>query len=146
MKSYFRQILLLSAFLIVGGQLIGCASKKAVERKESSHVASIVRDTLHDSIYIYNNVHVRDSVIILQQGDTILKEKWKVVTEYQDRWRDRWRTQLVHDTVIKRDSIYIEKEKRPSKLQQLRNGIGNIAIVIISVIIFIAIIRYIRVT
>jgi hypothetical protein len=144
MKSYFRQILILSAFLIVGGQLIGCASKKAVERKESSHVASIVRDTLRDSVYIYNNVHVRDSVIILQQGDTILKEKWKVVTEYQDRWRDRWRTQLVHDTIIKRDSIYIEK--RPSKLQQLRNGIGNIAIVIISVIIFIAIIRYIRVT
>ena len=143
MKSYFRQILILSAFLIVGWQLIGCASKKAVERKESSHVASIVRDTLHDSIYIYNNVHVRDSVIILQQGDTILKEKWKVVTEYQDRWRDRWRTHLVHDTIIKRDSIYIEK--RPSKLQQLRNGIGNIAIVIISVIIFLAVIRHIRV-
>lgn len=131
MKSYFRQILLLSAFLLACGQFTGCATKKAVQHTESSQLVSIVRDTLRDSIYIYNNVHVRDSVIIVQKGDTVFKDRWKVVTEYQDRWRDRWRTELVHDTIVKNDSIIITKDKGLTKWQRFRMGVGNVSFIIL---------------
>lgn len=129
MKSYFRQILLLSAFCLVCGQFIGCATKKAVQHTESSQAVSIVRDTLRDSVYIYNNVHVRDSVIIVQKGDTVFKDRWKVVTEYQDRWRDRWRTELVHDTIIKNDSIIITKDKGLTKWQSLQIWLGRLFVI-----------------
>lgn len=142
MKSYFRQILPLSAFCLVCGQFIGCATKKAVQHTESSQAVSIVRDTLRDSVYIYNNVHVRDSVIIVQKGDTVFKDRWKVVTEYQDRWRDRWRTELVHDTIIKNDSIIITKDKGLTKWQRLKMGVGNVSFAVL--MLMVAAILFIR--
>lgn len=131
MKSYFLQILRLTAFLLLCGWLSSCATKKAIEHTQQSQTTSIIRDTLRDSIYINNNVYVRDSVVIWQKGDTVYKDRWKIVTEYQDRWRDRWKTELKHDTIIKTDSLIVTKEKQLSKLQRLRMGVGDVSFVVV---------------
>ena len=62
--------------------------------------------TLHhavDTVVIYDSVFIRE----LQKGDTIFRDR----TEY----RDRWRTQIIHDTIIKTDSIVRVIEHPPEK-------------------------------
>lgn len=131
MRSYLSRISRLCAFSLLCGVLIGCAAKKGVESATSSHSVSIVRDTLRDSVYIINNVHERDSIVMYMRGDTVYKDRWKILTEYQDRWRDRWRTEIQHDTIIKTDSVRVTVEKRLTRWQQVRIWGGNIMFVLI---------------
>ena len=62
--------------------------------------------TLHNSV---DTVVVRDSIFIreIQQGDTIYLTR----IEY----RDRWRTQLIHDTIVHTDSIVQVIEPPPER-------------------------------
>lgn len=72
--------------------------------------------TRTDSVVKIDSVHVNDSVIIKQAGDTIEIDRWH--TEFKDRWRER----VVVDSFIKVDSVSVPYpvEKKLSKWQQLR--------------------------
>ena len=62
--------------------------------------------TLHnsvDTVVIYDSVFIRE----LKKGDTIFCDR----IEY----RDRWRTRIVHDTILKTDSIVQVIEHPPEK-------------------------------
>lgn len=139
-KSYFNGISALLGFCVLALIVIGCVTKRTAESNKTAFVATAVHDTLRDSIYINNKVYVRDSVLVYQQGDTIFKDRWKVVTEYQDRWRDRWRTEIKHDTIFKTDSVVVIKEKQITKLQRLRMYVGDlfaaIALLVAAVIVW----------
>ena len=72
--------------------------------------------TLHHTTQHYTTLHhtvdtvvVRDSVFIreIQQGDTVYLTRIE--------FRDRWRTQIIHDTIIKTDSIVRVIEHPPEK-------------------------------
>ena len=56
-----------------------------------------------------DTVVVRDSVFVSerQRGDTVYMKRVE--------WRDRWRTQLVHDTIVRVDSIVQVIEHPPQK-------------------------------
>ena len=69
-------------------------------------------DTHHSSLIAHNSndtVVIRDSVFIreIQKGDTI----YLTHVEY----RDRWRTRLVHDTILRTDSIVRIVDHPPEK-------------------------------
>ena len=77
---------------------------------------SLDTTTLHHATQHYTTLHnavdtvvVRDSVFIreIQKGDTIY------LTHVE--WRDRWRTRLVHDTILRTDSIVRIVEHPPEK-------------------------------
>ena len=77
---------------------------------------SLDTTTLHHATQHYTTLHnavdtvvVRDSVFIreIQKGDTI----YLTHVEY----RDRWRTRLVHDTILRTDSIVRIVEHPPEK-------------------------------
>ena len=77
---------------------------------------SLDTTTLHHATQHYTTLHnavdtvvVRDSVFIreIQKGDTI----YLTHVEY----RDRWRTRLVHDTILRTDSIVRTVEHPPEK-------------------------------
>ncbi len=62
--------------------------------------------TLHhavDTVVIYDSVFIRE----IQQGDTVYLTRVE--------WRDRWRTQLVHDTIVHTDSIVQVIEHPPER-------------------------------
>lgn len=93
----------------------------------------------HDSIYFTkvqrDSVWLHDSISVKEKGDTVLIEKWH--TKYREK--------QVHDTtyVAKIDSIPapypVEKlvEKKLSKWQMLRMGIGDLVImIIVGVLVF----------
>ena len=70
------------------------------------HNATQHHTTLHN---VVDTIVVRDSVYVREvlRGDTV----------YRDRvaYRDRWRTHLVHDTVVKTDSIVQVIEHPPER-------------------------------
>ena len=57
----------------------------------------------------HDTVVVRDSVFVSerQRGDTVYLTRVE--------WRDRWRTQLVHDTIVRVDSIVEVIEHPPER-------------------------------
>lgn len=77
---------------------------------------SLDTTTLHHTTQHYTTLHhtvdtilIRDSIFIreIQKGDTVYLTR----IEY----RDRWRTQLVHDTIVHTDSIVQVIEHPPEK-------------------------------
>ncbi len=88
--------------------------------------------TTTDSVVKVDSVHVKDSVIIKQAGDTIEIDRWH--TEYKDRWRER----VVIDSIIKVDSVSVPYpvEKKLSKWQQAKVDWGGWAMLFVVVLIF----------
>ena len=88
--------------------------------------------TRTDSVVKIDSIHVKDSVIIKQAGDTIEIDRWH--TEYKDRWRER----VVVDSFIKVDSVSVPYpvEKKLSKWQQAKVDWGGWAMLSVVVIVF----------
>ena len=96
--------------------------------------------TRTDSVVKIDSVHVKDSVIIKQAGDTIEIDRWH--TEFKDRWRER----VVVDSFIKVDSVSVPYpvEKKLSKWQQAKVDWGGWAMLIVVVFIFLFLYIYPR--
>lgn len=80
-----------------------CSSTKIVEYEKLNVDSSITKMASVDTIYLHDSIYIRER----QKGDTV----------YRDRieYRDRWRMRLVHDTVIKTDSIVQVIEHPPER-------------------------------
>ena len=57
----------------------------------------------HDTLIIHDSIFVREYVA----GDTIFRDRIQ--------YRDRWRTQIIHDTIIRTDSITQVIEHPPER-------------------------------
>ena len=82
--------------------LVSC---KSLSPTTIASAASMASTTIHTR----DTIFLRDSIFISerQRGDTVYLTR----TEY----RDRWRTHLVHDTVVKTDSIVQIIEHPPER-------------------------------
>ena len=82
---------------------VSCKSVEVVGRSEVQDVQKFSVARSVDTIYRHDSVYVRE----VQRGDTVYLTR----VEY----RDRWRTQLVHDTV--RHTEYVDRvvEKPPER-------------------------------
>lgn len=82
--------------------LVSC---KSLSPTTIASAASMASTTIHTR----DTIFLRDSIFISerQRGDTVYLTR----TEY----RDRWRTHLVHDTVVKTDSIVEVIEHPPER-------------------------------
>ena len=82
-----------------------------VSCKSHEHCSTVVQNgsELFNVVRSVDTVVVRDSVFVSerQRGDTVYLTR----TEY----RDRWRTQIVHDTIVRTDSIVQVIEHPPQK-------------------------------
>ena len=56
-----------------------------------------------DTIYRHDSIYIRE----VQRGDTVYLTRVE--------WRDRWRTHLVHDTIVRIDSIMQVIEHPPER-------------------------------
>lgn len=65
--------------------------------------------TDHATIHTHDTLIIHDSVFVsvLQKGDTVFRDR----IEY----RDRWRTQVIHDTIVRTDSIVQVIEHPPER-------------------------------
>ena len=80
------------------------SSCKSVESINSNLSTLDVRHSTHtDTLVIRDSIYIREFI----KGDTVFRDR----IEY----RDRWRTQIVHDTVLKTDSIVQVIEHPPER-------------------------------
>ena len=72
--------------------------------------------TLHNATQHYTTLHNVVDTIVLRDS-IYIREFIKGDTVFRDRvaYRDRWRTHLVHDTVVKTDSIVQVIEHPPER-------------------------------
>ena len=70
---------------------------------------------MSDSITLRDSTHTRDSIFesVRQQADTIFRER--VVFRDRVQYRDRWRERVVHDTIVRTDSIAQVIEHPPER-------------------------------
>ena len=85
--------------------IVCLASCKSLEPTTQYH-ATQHYTTLHNAV---DTMFIRDSIFIreVQKDDTIYLTRVE--------WRDRWRTRIVHDTVLKTDSIVQVIEHPPER-------------------------------
>ena len=81
---------------------VSCKSVEAVT-SDTHHSSLIAHSSHHDTVVLRDSIFVRE----VQRGDTIYLTRVK--------YRDRWRTRLVHDTV--RHTEYVDRvvEKPPER-------------------------------
>ena len=70
---------------------------------------------MSDSIALRDSTHTRDSIFesVRQLADTIFRER--VVVRDRVQYRDRWRERVVHDTIVRTDSIARVIEHPPER-------------------------------
>ena len=80
------------------------SSCKSVESINSNLSTLDLRYSTHtDTLVLRDSIYIREFI----KGDTVFRDR----VEY----RDRWRTQIVHDTVLKTDSIVEVIEHPPER-------------------------------
>ena len=82
--------------------LISCKSLDPTIAASATSTASATTHT-HDTVIIRDSIFVREHVA----GDTIFRDRIQ--------YRDRWRTQILHDTIIRTDSITQVIEHPPER-------------------------------
>lgn len=100
-------------------------------------VETVRTDSIYNTIYRHDSIHVRDSIYILDKGDTV----------YQYRYRYMFVDKMKHDTLyIERiDSVRVPYpvEKKLTRWQSLKQETGGYAIVSVFVAILIVFGRFI---
>ena len=115
-----KKLLVIIFSLVLFCILVGC---KTTEKLQNINTETRIeyRDKYHrDSIYI------RDSVIIYVKGDTV----------YKDRWHTEWKEKESGDTIILKDTVYIEKEVYKDRSEPPDNWEGTIILIIITLLIY----------
>ena len=109
-------LVILSALLLSGG----CTRKVYVPVENTT----VRTDTVYQSQLRVDSVFCRDSVVVIQKGDTVF------MTKYRDRFRYRERTDTVYqtatDSIEKRVPYPVEREL--TKWEQTKQDVGGMAI------------------
>lgn len=130
--TWLALMLLAMAALLVSG---GCTRKVYVPTEQIVYNT----DTVYEAVLRVDSVIQRDSVAVVQKGDTVL------ITRYRDRYRVKERTDTVYkaktDSVRVREPYPVEREL--TKWEQTKMDFGGIflggliAVVVTAVIVWI---------
>ena len=79
-----------------------------------------------------DSVYIKDSVMVMVKGDTIVKDRWRVV----------WKEKLIKDTIYvsNTDTLYkvIETERELTKWQRTKMSLGETMIIFIIIAVIVA--------
>lgn len=117
-KQIVKTLLVCLAFALLGWLLTGCTTTKYVPVIETH------TDTLIHTVHHRDSIHVTDSTVIREKGDTV----------FVDRWHTRWHDRTLHDTIYqaRQDSIpvpykvteYVERRRSPMEWGLILIGVA----------------------
>ena len=110
--TYFWQVALyVIGVVLVEFFLSGCKTKYV--QMEKIEYRNVVK---HDTLHTYDSVFVRDSIYLIQKGDTCYLDRWHEKTIFRNVYK------VKVDSFLKRDSIQVPYpvEKELSKLEQFQ--------------------------
>ena len=103
-----------------------CRSIKYVE------VPSIKTENEYIDRWHRDSVYIKDSVMVMVKGDTIVKDRWRVV----------WKEKLIKDTIYvsNTDTLYkvTETERELTKWQRTKMSLGETMIIFIIIAVIVA--------
>lgn len=124
-------LVILSALLLSGG----CTRKVYVP---TEHIVYRT-DTAYEAVLRVDSVIQRDSVAVVQKGDTVLITKWR------DRYRVKQRTDTVYKA--KTDSVKVSVpypvERELTKWEQTKQDVGGMAMGALGVAVLAAVIAWV---
>lgn len=121
--------------IIILGLLVltGCKTKYViVPEYHKEYIGKIDSILKHDSIY------VKDSVFVKQKGDTVFINK----VSYRDVYHNIYK--VMHDSIIKNDSIPYPVVRELTKNEQRLISIGKYSIAVVVTLIVILVIYWYR--
>lgn len=95
--------------------LCGCRTKYITET-EYKEVPVVLHDTVAKNIWRIDTTIVKDSVYFAIKGDTI----------YKERYKNKWRIQVVHDTISKVVTIPVEIVRTRTKTKTVVKEVNRI--------------------
>lgn len=117
------------------GMLTGCRSVEYVKVPEyhTEYMTKIDSFVRRDSVYF------KDSVYVVQRGDTLYYNK----VVYRDRYHNVYKART--DTLIRQDSIRVPYpvERTLTKAERLFIGLGKWAMVLLCAVVVVAVVRVI---
>lgn len=130
--------LLLGAALLLGaGMLLSGCTRTVYEPVEHTVVRT---DTVYAARSAVDSIVLRDSVAVVQRGDTVYVSRWR------ERWRVRERTDTVYRSAV--DSVRVEVpypvEKKLSRWEQAKMDLGGVAIGVLAAVACIAVVWLIK--
>lgn len=124
-----KSILLFS--ILCSSILFGCKSSQTLSVNDNTkNTESDYRSRLKDSVTIYQ----RDSIFMFVKGDTVIMQYFK--TEYRNHWRERIDTLHLRDSVLTKQTQYINVKNPLTAWQNFQLWCGRILLLL--VLIFIA--------
>lgn len=115
-------------FVLLLGLMSSCKTIQPLT-DTSSHHTTDQKSLEKDSVYMY----VRDSVTVFIKGDTMIKEHFR--TEYRDRFRDRFDTLKITDTVQRKQIQYIKAKTSFNGWQWFQIWCGRILLILIVILL-----------
>lgn len=125
-----------NSFLLLLFILVSCSPHHGLTRSHSSNVRGSDRKELsHTS----DCTTVAERVRIVRINDTVRIDSIRYVL----RWRWRTDTLLVHDSIYKTDSIYIEKIVDPRNfIEKTADKAGNVCLLLLVIIIIVKLLKF----
>lgn len=103
------------ALVMLAVVLCGCRTKYITET-EYKEVPVVMHDTIAKNIWRIDTTIVKDSVYFAIKGDTI----------YKERYKNKWRIQVVHDTISKVVTIPVEVVRTRTKTKTVVKEVNRI--------------------
>lgn len=121
-----RWLAILAAALVLAALMLASCAKTVYVPVEASRSYS---DTLRITEVRADSVCLRDSVAVVQKGDTVFHTVWR------DRYRYRLRTDTVHESVTDtvRTSVPYPVERKLTKWERAKMDIGGYAIAAVAI-------------
>lgn len=103
------------ALVVLAVVLCSCRTKYITET-EYKEVPVVMHDTVAQNIWRIDTTIVKDSVYFAIKGDTI----------YKERYKNKWRIQVVHDTISKVVKIPVEVVRTRTKTKTVVKEVNRI--------------------
>lgn len=103
------------ALVMLAVVLCGCKTKYITET-EYKEVPVVMHDTVAKNIWRIDTTIVKDSVYFAIKGDTI----------YKERYKNKWRIQVVHDTINKVVKIPVEVARIRTKTKTVVKEVNRL--------------------
>ena len=146
-----KKIILIVSLMIL--LLASCKSQKQVITEKETQVEVVEKPLVHETYktnIIRDTVFHKDSVIVLQKGDTVYEKSFKEFHHYKNstdtvHQRDTI-TQVVVQPVEKilEKQVEVEVEKKTSAWQKFRMAVGDVSMIAIAVLVGLGIVYFVR--
>ena len=146
-----KKIILIVSLMIL--LLASCKSQKQVITEKETQVEVVEKPLVHETYktnIIRDTVFHKDSVIVLQKGDTVYEKSFKEFHHYKNSTDTVHQSDTITQVVVQpvekilEKQVEVEVEKKTSAWQKFRMAVGDVSMIAIAVLVGLGIVYFVR--